>query len=70
MIIGRLIGFKFLTHLNTNTDFQNMQFEAITLKLLWDLKFGKNDRSSAKIWLKWDMGGLLLLKFETHINPW
>ena len=48
-----------------------MQFEAIgiTLKLLWGLKFGKNDRSSAKIWLKWDMGGLLL-KFETHINPW
>ena len=29
------IGFKVLTHLNTNTDFQKMQFEAIgvTLKL-------------------------------------
>ena len=51
MIIGRLLGLN----LSTNTDFQKMQFEAIgvTLKLLWVLKFGKNDRSSAKIWLKW-----------------
>ena len=37
IIIGRLLKFKFFRHVNTNTDFKNMQFKAISVTLKLNL---------------------------------